>query len=481
MPGSFGYALHYLIEHELDLSYFDEYYCNDSTGAPAFDPRVMLKIILYAYAHGMISSRDISWCCDHNILFMALSADSHPHFTTIASFVRRHESAILRLFRDIVVICDGYGLIGQEMFALDGCKLASNASKEWSGTMNDFERKLQKVENALHNLLQKHQEQDQKESDQDPEVRAYEEQYVASLQAQTKKLKEWIAAHDDRRSRAGNVVKSNLTDNESAKMTTSHGVIQGYVGAAVVDEKNQVVVNAEAFGEAQENHLLQPMIEGVYSLFSGSSDDVFANTQFSADSGFHTEQNMRYLAEKGIDAYVADNKFRTRDERFDSAVRHKPKEKRPVGRFTPADFILDQTNLTCICPAGHRLYLKNRRVKLDHYFTLRFQAPKTDCISCSLRSKCLRSVDQKTSRQVNFIYGDALGEPETYTQKMKRKIDTDYGRAMYARRLSTVEPVFTNIRWNKGLSHFTLRGTKKVTTQWRLFCMVHNIEKINRY
>ena len=132
LPGTFEYTLNYLIDNELDLSIFDKKYKNDDTGAPAYDPAILLKIVLYGYSKGIISSRKIAQCCHENIIFMALSADTRPHFTTIAEFISRMDKEIVQLFRDILLICDDQGLIGKEMFAIDGCKLPSNASKEWS-------------------------------------------------------------------------------------------------------------------------------------------------------------------------------------------------------------------------------------------------------------------------------------------------------------------------------------------------------------
>ena len=144
LPGTFEYTLNHLIDNEFDLSIFEQRYRNDETGAPAYDPAILLKIILYGYARGITSSRQIKRSCQENIIFMALSADTHPHFTTIADFISSSSEQIIGLFRDVLLICDKMGLIGREMFAVDGCKVASNASKEWSGTKGELKKKRQK-------------------------------------------------------------------------------------------------------------------------------------------------------------------------------------------------------------------------------------------------------------------------------------------------------------------------------------------------
>jgi len=126
LPGTFEYTLSHLINHELDLSHFDERFKNDVTGATAYDPKILLKIVLYAYSRDIVSSRKIEQACHENVIFMALSADTWPHFTTIAEFISSMDKEIIHLFRDILLVCDDLGLIGREMFAIDGCKMPSN-------------------------------------------------------------------------------------------------------------------------------------------------------------------------------------------------------------------------------------------------------------------------------------------------------------------------------------------------------------------
>ena len=110
--GTFEDAIHHLINNNLDLSIFYPNYRNDKGGRPAYDPAVLLKIILFAYSKGITSSREIEWCCQTNIIFKALSCDTVPHFTTIADFVSGHNDEIAVLFEQILLICDEQGLLG---------------------------------------------------------------------------------------------------------------------------------------------------------------------------------------------------------------------------------------------------------------------------------------------------------------------------------------------------------------------------------
>jgi len=99
------------------------------------------------------------------------------------------------------------------------------------------------------------------------------------------------------------------------------------------------------------------------------------------------------------------------------------------------------------------------------------------CGPCPIRDRCLRHPDRTPVRQVVFFTG-RNANADSHTARMKRRIDSDEGRRRYGERFATVEPVFGNIRHNKGLDRFTLRGRRKVDTQWKLYCLVHNIEKL---
>jgi len=104
-PGTFEFTLNHLIDNELDLSCFDHRFKNDETGAPAFDPRILLKIIPYAYSRGITSSRKIAKCCEENIIFMALPANSRPHFTTISDFISSMDKEAIAIFREVLLLC----------------------------------------------------------------------------------------------------------------------------------------------------------------------------------------------------------------------------------------------------------------------------------------------------------------------------------------------------------------------------------------
>ena len=152
-PGTFEYTVNYLVDNEIDLSVFESRYCNDETGAPAYDPAVLLKIVLFAYSRGITSSRRIARACEENLVFIALSADTRPHFTTIAEFITEMSGEISSVFTDVLSVCYTEGLIGKKMFAVDGCKISSNCSKEWRGTKAELRKKAVKIEKSVRQLV----------------------------------------------------------------------------------------------------------------------------------------------------------------------------------------------------------------------------------------------------------------------------------------------------------------------------------------
>jgi hypothetical protein len=365
------------------------------------------------------------------------------------------------------------------MFAIDGVKLPSNASKHRSGTRADFARQATKMEAAAQAMLVRHREADARPVEPDLATKAAVR--IERLTRDAAEMRDWLATHpEDRRGPKGTIRKSNRTDNESAKMATGKGVIQGYTGVAAVDRTHQIIVEAQAHGTGSEQALLLPVVEAIHPFLA-------AHTVLTADAGYHSDANLRQLATLGVDALIADNGMRKRDERFATQGRHQDtpnplhdKAPRVPGAtlFQPSDFTYDPEARTCRCPAGKALYRKGRNLVTAGFIAEHFRGAKRDCVGCALRAQCLRTPETTTVRNVAFFRGRAAPAPETHTARMKAKIDTPAGRAQYAQRFGAVEPVFGNLCSNKGLDRFTLRGQTKVDGQWKLFCLVQNIEKL---
>ncbi len=479
MAGSFEHALCHLVDHELDRIAFHTRYNNDHEGAPAFAPTALLKIILLAYSRGIISSRKMERACHENVLFIAVSGDSHPQFTTLAAVVSEMGESVASLFAQVLLVCDRQGLIGRDMFPSDGVTLPSNARKQKSGTRADSQRHLDKMEAATTKMIAQQQHADTAPTD-DALVKR-EWLRLEHLHKEAGQLRDWLKTHpEDRTGTKGTVRLSNRTDNGSATMATSKGVIQGYTGVAAVDEKTQIIVEAQAHGTGSEQALLLPLVKATAALRT-------PETVMTADAGYHSEANLKALADTSVDAYIPDNGYRKRDERYADQAIHtaKPdplwnKAKTPgrVPRFTPQDFQLAEDRTHCTCPAGKRLYGNGSNCTFNGFAAIKFRGAEKDCLPCARRHACLRTPEKTKTRQVAFFQGNRLGHT-SFTDRMKTRIDSETGRHhMITRRFATGEPVFGNLCGNKQLCRFSLRGRQKVDGQWKLYCLMHNIEKL---
>jgi transposase len=480
MPGTLEFAVHELVQRRIDTSIFDRTYHNDETGCAAYDPKILLKVILLAYARGIISSRKIEQACRENITFMALACGMVPDHSTIAAFISSMKDEILSLFSDILLVCAEQNLLGGTHFALDGLKLSSNASKEWSGTLADLQQKQEKLAEKVKRLLAQHEIADKAgEVSSAAERRSEQEkvhEQIKRLERQAARIEAFVAANDPKRGKRGKELQSNVTDNESAKMQTAHGVIQGYNGQALVDAQYQVIIHAEAFGNGQDYGHVAPMVDGAKAnmIAIGLPENYLEGKILSADSNYHSEENLKQCAHEQLDAYIPDPHFRQRDPRFTTQERHKlPTEE----KFTLADFAYDNEHDGYTCPQGKLLTLEARRHKIGNNIYRRYEADAADCGPCLLREQCLQTAETRRKHLAVFV------EPahETFSQQMIAKIDTPEAREIYGQRLAIVEPVFGNIRSQKRLDRFTLRGKIKVNIQWMLYCIVHNIEKLVHY
>ncbi len=337
---------------------------------------------------GITSSGEIPWYCKTHIIFKALSYDSVPHFTT-------------------------------------------NAATEWSGTFKERTQKRDKIKRHIRYHLNEHKKMDQSESR--DEIRLQRtQQSIDTLNKAFDRIDPFLNAESPRmgQGKKPKEVKSNITDNDSAKMSTSKGTIQGYTGIAATDKKHQIIIHAQAFGEGREHHTLPPVLNTIKACYPrlGINNTIFQeDTVVTADTGYANESNMQYLYEQNMDGYIPDNKFRRRDEKFtDHKTRYgnrtltgktTGKTTTKQNRLLAREFIFDPISMTCPCPAGETI--RYRHTGTDEHGNLKafFEGRLMQCHHCEIKTHCM----------------------------------------------SVVEPVFAHIGSNKGLKRFSLRGNKEGT------------------
>ena len=192
------------------------------------------------------------------------------------------------------------------------------------------------------------------------------------------------------------------------------------------------------------------------------------------DTGYFSEENLQEAKKRKINVLIPDQQFRKRDPSFDNREKYKDTDVKKY--FDINDFKYDKDNDCYICPSG-----KTLPYKIDIEFKSRgtsgrqYRSKKSVCSVCKLKEQCFKRKPGKGEFRSLFVayqkYEDNL------SQEMRDKIDNPAYREIYSRRMQIVEPVFANITYFKKMNRFTLRGKQKVDTQWKLFCIIHNLWK----
>jgi len=483
LPDTFEWTIDYLID-KIDISSFEQNYNNDELGAAAYSPRVLLKIILYCYSRGIITSRKIEKTCRDNIIVKALAEDCEPDHATIAEFISANSDAVKDLFAQILLQCHKLKLITGEMFAIDGCKLPSNAAKEWSGTLPDLIKKRDKLRKYIKKLLFKHKELDKDENAKkklnkyrktmgdDAERR---QRSIDALEEKLEKLNEYLKTATPKTGISGEEVQSNITDIESAIIKSPHGYIQGYNGITIADSGNQVIICAEAIGSGAESGAFPKMLDNLEENMKTltKKEKPLKKALLQGDTNYFTEDNLQEAAQRGIDVLIPDPQFRQRDPYFAEKKDEKVKKKHNK-TYSIEDFTYNDKTNSFLCPAGKTLEYKCDAV-LRNNSGRQYRAKSSDCANCFLIESCIkRRNSKKPARALYVVYQKY---DTNLSEKMRDKIDEPVNRELYSRRMQIIEPVFSNMTYCKGMNRFTLRTQKKVNIQWQLFCIVHNMWK----
>jgi len=483
LPDTFEWTIDYLI-NKIDISIFEQNYNNDEKGAAAYSPGVLLKLILYCYSRGIITSRKIEKACRDNIIVKALAEDCEPDHATIAGFISENSKAVQDLFARVLLQCGELKLITGEMFAIDGCKLPSNASKEWSGTLADLTKKRDKLEKYISRLLLKH-----KETDKDENAKNKLEKYrntmgddkerrkrsVEGLENKLEKLNKYLQAAKPKTGVSGAEIQSNVTDNESAIIKSPHGYIQGYNGITIADSGNQVIICAEAVGSGAESGAFPKMLDGLEKNMKTltKKEKPLKKALLQGDTNYFTEDNLQEAAKRGIDVLIPDPQFRQRDPYFTEKKDGKVKKKHNK-TYSAEDFLYNGKTDSFVCPAGKTLEYKCDAV-LRNNTGRQYRAKPSDCANCPLIGNCIkRRASGKPARALYIVYQKY---DKNLSEGMRCKIDEPVNRELYSRRMQIIEPVFSHITHCKGMNRFTLRTREKVNIQWLLFCIVHNMWK----
>jgi transposase len=420
-----GHLARFLVEivETLDLqSILEKYARKDRRGAAGYHPAMLVRILLYGYCVGAVSSRKIEKATHEDVAFRYLAADQHPDHDTIANFRRAHLEELGGLFTQVLELCREAGLLKVGRVMLDGTKMGADASRRKTMKQEKLEQQEAELKRKVEELLREAEAVDAAEDAQygkgrrgdelpaelaDPQRRlerireakarleernrqrakeAEEDkkhQKASGEPASAAQKKRWQRARQAAAEALGTI---NLTDMESQLMKDGNrgGYVQGYnAQAAVLD--NQVIVALEVTAEAADKQQLVPMAGKVQEGLGGLP------TAILADSGYFSEEAVTDPSLQGIELLV------------------------PPDRSKPGE-------------------------------ELKPNAPR----------------------------GEAA-------QKMREKLQTEEARSVYRLRGQTIEPVFGQIKAARGLRRFLFRGLERVRAEWRLIGLTHNLLKLFRY
>jgi len=415
----------------LDLSAIYESY-EEERGYPPYDPRLMLKLLIYGYANGVMSSRQLERATYRDVAVRMLCADQHPDYRSIARFRKRHLEALGELFVQVLRLCKQAKLVGLGSLALDGTKLRANASRHKAMSYERMVTKEQQLEAEIaqlrgnvDTLLSEAERVDAEEDqrfgadrrgDELPEELQRREQRLAKIKEAKEALEaEALEAETARRAeleaqgkkprapRDGRdpfkpkpKAQRNFTDPESKIMKTADGSYhQCYNGQAVVDSVAQVIVVSELSDQAADQRQLRPAVEQLDENLEAIGAQLPKGAALTADGGYYSEENVVTCEQHDLDPYIATGRFK-HDE---------PQPPAPRGPI-PKD-----------------------------------ATPK---------------------------------------QRMARKTRTKQGRKIYSRRKTIVEPVFGQIGTVQDGRRVLIRGKPAARAQWRFECMIHNLLKLHR-
>ena len=410
-------------------------------GNPSYHPKMMLKVLFYAYYCGIMSCRTIWDQVINRADFIYLAAGQVPNFRTINSFRLRHLCRLPGLFAQIVYLCGGLGLIGFEHLAIDGQKIEANASFRRSKNLKQVKKEYEKTKQGLEKLL------DNEVSEAIPAEKL--DSRKKRLETQLKELESFqkeLEQLEDEDARL------NMTDRDAKVMRHKDGSsTPSYTHQSAVDDAYGVVTAVQTTCGNDGSEDLLPLVD------QSKHNSGNSHTAVTADCGFCDYQILEEVeTQREEEFYIPDRRYET-----DKKKAHKN------GRYVPSDF----TELEAggyRCPADREMEYKgictNNQQQVHHYIGI-------GCKDCERKDRC-------TKGKKRHLY---INVREPYRKKMREKLSSDEGREIYMKRQGTVEPVHGDDQKNKGWIQHHLRSLEKVTGEFLLMRIATNLGKIVKF
>ena len=438
------------IVNALDLSRIEEKYVE--VGNPAYHPKMMVKILIYGYYNGYFGGRQIYRNYEADLGLRFLSNDDFPDHRTINLFRVNFKEEIVEIFSQVVLLCKELGMMGFENLSIDGQKIKANANVFQNKNLKGIRKETEKIKKQLEKLL----EEELSFIEGEEEFKA-KNRKKKKLERRKNKLEEAAQLLIDAGAEDDEKIRYNLTDPDSRIMTDKRGVKNpDYNTQNAVDDKFQVLTAVDVTDNSNDNGELFPMME------KSRENTKEYHTNTLADSGYSDKETCVKMEEDGdTDFYVPDRTM------------HSSKN----DPYCKWNFKYDADRDVYVCPEGKDvIFIRESKDSKG----LRYRSYEgTKCSECDKKEQCLRKKkgkngdgDRNHSRKI-IIYPE-----DEYVKRMRKKLETDEGKKIYQRRMSTVEPVHGDMQKNRGFIQFVLRGLKKVKVEYNLVGIAHNVRKI---
>lgn len=435
-------------------------------GGETYHPKSMLKVLFYGYSHGTRSSRKLSQACRENFVYMYLSSGIRPDFRTINLFRKNNFDILNDLFKQIVRLCYQLEMISFGTICLDGTKIKANASKRRMVKKDRLEQMMSKLDNEIKKMLEEADEIDAQEDEEYGESNDGTE--VPDNLKTAKGRKEAIKKLLDKL-KENNVKNMSLTDKDSRLIRSNGRYELSYNGQCATE--NQVILAYDLSNEEADADQLVPMIEELEAIarpINGKNEYPLAGSKVLADSGYDSGKNLNHLKDRKIDGYVTNQMASVYEKEKTGKIHPRP--------FTKDKFSYQEEDDIYICPIGEQLYPVERRIHRKKSYVRHEVIYKCQtCHDCGHQQECVKS--KSGYRQVGRIL-----EYDQYREEIDKKLKTEAGEAIFAKRKTDIEPAFGQIKTITFRQNgFLLRGSERVKGEFGIACIVHNIRKIISY
>jgi transposase len=442
---------------QLDTAEIERRYSH--LGQRAFHPRVLVAILIYAYSHGVFSSREIQRRCRQDLAFMYIAQMQCPDFRVLSDFRKDHTAFFHDCFRQSVQLALGLKLASFGHISLDGSKFKADTSKHKAMSYQHLKAQEASLTAEIEELVRQAERCDEEEN------RAYHQKTGYEIpddlkHKQTRKEQVSAAKQALERREAALYPDQPIDDKKQISFADTDARIMGkkghfnysYNAQISVDSDHQIILGQHLSQQANDLQEVSPALDAL-RLAAGHQRPK----AMSADNGYMSGANLATLAKADIEAYIAID----RGEKPGATSLTTSQRK-----LVKADFDYDPKADAFRCPAGALLTLK-RHGKDGRK---RYQAEASACSACVFQARCCQS-DQGEGRTIS------TDDKEPLRQRMKTKMTTAEGRDLYKDRKIIVEPVFGQIK-NLGFRGFRLRGYRKTSGEFALMCSAHNFKKI---